>query len=373
MNPVQAADAASEIATRADFSIVRYAQCWEDADTLLSALDVQPGDVCFSVGSGGENSLSLLSKAPSKVIAFDISPAQTAFVELKAAGFSTLSHPELLEFVGIRPSNRRLDLYQRVRPRLSDTARSYWDAHPHTIENRLVNAGRFEHYFELFRRWVLPLTHSRATRAALLAPRPPLERREFYETRWNNWRWRALFKLFFSRFVMGRVGRDPQFFTYVEDEVAKPMFVRTGHALSALDASRNAYLQWIIAGEFLTALPHAWRAENFDAIRGNIDRLEIRLASAKSFLETAADRSIDRFNLSDIFEYIPLEASDRLFTEIVRCARPGGRLAYWNTEATRRSPRELAERVRLLDDLSRRLHSETMTFFYKALYVEQVL
>ena len=24
---------------------IRYAQCWEDADVLLQALDVQPGDV----------------------------------------------------------------------------------------------------------------------------------------------------------------------------------------------------------------------------------------------------------------------------------------------------------------------------------------
>ena len=28
----------TEIGTRADFSIIRYAQCWEDADILLEAL-----------------------------------------------------------------------------------------------------------------------------------------------------------------------------------------------------------------------------------------------------------------------------------------------------------------------------------------------
>jgi S-adenosylmethionine:diacylglycerol 3-amino-3-carboxypropyl transferase len=31
----------SEAATRADFSQIRYAQCWEDADVLLDALDIR--------------------------------------------------------------------------------------------------------------------------------------------------------------------------------------------------------------------------------------------------------------------------------------------------------------------------------------------
>lgn len=116
-------EAGAEVATRADFSIIRYAQCWEDAETLLVGLDVRPGDVCFSVGSGGENSLSLLSRAPRKVVAVDISPAQNACLELKAAGFRGLSHPELLEFVGARPSERRLELYESVRNHLTAAAR----------------------------------------------------------------------------------------------------------------------------------------------------------------------------------------------------------------------------------------------------------
>jgi S-adenosylmethionine-diacylglycerol 3-amino-3-carboxypropyl transferase len=121
----------------------------------------------------------------------------------------------------------------------------------------------------------------------------------------------------------------------------------------------------------MTALPHAWREENFDAIRSNIDRLEIRLASAKSYVADASDASIDRFNLSDIFEYISVEASNQLFAQIVRCGRPGGRMAYWNTEAPRSSPPSLAKRVRRLDELSDRLHSETKTFFYSAFHVEE--
>ena len=36
-----------------------YAQCWEDADVLLDALDIRPGHVCLSIASGGDNALAM--------------------------------------------------------------------------------------------------------------------------------------------------------------------------------------------------------------------------------------------------------------------------------------------------------------------------
>jgi S-adenosylmethionine-diacylglycerol 3-amino-3-carboxypropyl transferase len=366
------AESRSEVETHADFSIIRYAQCWEDADTLLEALDVQPGDACLSVGSGGENTLSLLSRAPGEVISVDLSPAQNAVVELKAAGFRVLSHAELLELVGIRAGRRRLDLFGRVRSALSSDARRYWDGHRDTIEQGLVAAGKFEHYFALFRRWILPLIHDRHTVAALLEPRDVTSRRRFYDAVWNTWRWRALFRLFFSRRVMGRLGRDPRFFDYVQGDVAGPIFDRTEHAITDLDPTRNPYLQFIVHGDFLGSLPHAWREENFEPIRSGLDRLRIELVSVEAFVDRAGDRSIDRFNLSDIFEYISAESADRLFDGVARCGRPGGRVAYWNMQVPRQRPERLAAQLCPLAELAGRLQRETTTFFYSAFHVDEL-
>ena len=370
---MQARDRASEIATKADFSILRYAQCWEDADVLLEALDIRAGDVCFSVGSGGDNTLSMLSRAPSEIVAVDLSPAQIACLEVKAAGFRVLSHPELLELVGLRSSARRLNLYEGVRGLLSPSSRAYWDANQRVVEQGIASAGKFEHYFKVLREWVLPLIHSRRRLEELFEPRSPDDRRRFYRERWDNWRWQALLRLFVSRFVMGRLGREPSFYRYVEGEVAAPIFARTEHALAELDPSRNPYLQWVAFGRFLTALPHAWRAENFEAIRSSADRIRVETASVEAFLAHAADRSIDRFNMSDIFEYISEEACEQVFDAIVRCGRPGGRVAYWNMQARRRRPGRLAGRLHALEELSRRLHRDAMTFFYSAFYVDELV
>ena len=41
------------------------------------------------------------------------------------------------------------------------------------------SAGKFERYFALFRRWVLPIVHGRGAVESLLRPRTVEERRRF--------------------------------------------------------------------------------------------------------------------------------------------------------------------------------------------------
>ena len=43
------ATTAPAVATRADFTAIRYAQCWEDADVLVEALAPQPGHTLVSI------------------------------------------------------------------------------------------------------------------------------------------------------------------------------------------------------------------------------------------------------------------------------------------------------------------------------------
>ncbi|MFA7006985.1 MAG: DUF3419 family protein, partial [Verrucomicrobiia bacterium] len=192
----------SEIANRADFSGIRYAQCWEDADVLLSALDIRPGDDCLAIASAGDNALAMVSRGPRRVVALDLSHAQLACLELRVAAYLELNHAELLELVGSTPSARRDELYRRCRPQLVAETRAFWDGQPDAIAGGIGGAGRFERYFALFRNRVLPLVHSRSTVERLLRGGARQEREAFYRGEWDTWRWRLLFHLFFSRGVM---------------------------------------------------------------------------------------------------------------------------------------------------------------------------
>jgi S-adenosylmethionine-diacylglycerol 3-amino-3-carboxypropyl transferase len=363
----------SEVASRADFSGIRYAQCWEDADVLLEALDIRPGHVCLSIASAGDNTLSMLSRGPARVVALDLSPAQLACLELRVAAYRELGHGELLELIGSCASDRRAELHARCRPRLSPAAQAFWDAHSDAAAAGIGGAGKFERYFALFRERVLPWVHSRERITRLLQGGSLAEREDFYARCWDTWRWRLLFRVFFSRAVMGRLGRDPSFFRYVEGSVAERILQRTRHALTALNPAENPYLQWILTGRHTAALPHALRPENFEAIRANLDRLEWRCQSLEDFLTEAGGESVDRFNLSDLFEYMSPENYHALLARLARAGRRGARLVYWNMLAPRQRPERLAGRLRPLEELAARLFAQDKAWFYSRLVVEEVV
>jgi S-adenosylmethionine-diacylglycerol 3-amino-3-carboxypropyl transferase len=363
----------SEIVSRADFGYIRYAQCWEDADILLNALNIQAGDTCIAIASAGDNALAMLSKNPARVIALDLSPAQLACLELRVAAYKTLEHKELLELIGSRHSQRRMDLYKRCRLLLPNDVKAFWDSQPKLIEAGIGSGGKFERYFATFRKYVLRLIHSRKTIERLLTLQTAKEREDFYTNTFNTWRWQGLFRLFFSRFVMGRMGRDPEFFKYVEGSVSERILARTRHALTVLSPAENPYLQWIMTGHHPYALPYALRAENFEAIRNNLDRIEIHALSLESYLERLDGHKVQRYNLSDIFEYMSLDNYHALLGRLVDAASPGARLAYWNMLAPRQRPETMAGQLRPLGECAKTLHQQDKAFFYSAFVLEEVI
>ncbi len=362
----------SEAATHADFTMIRYAQVWEDADILLEALEIQPDDECLSIASAGDNALAMLARNPRKVIALDMNPAQLACLELRVAAFRKLEYREILELIGSVASSRRSGLYDAIKSLLAPETRRFWDARPHDIVKGVGHAGKFENYFRLFRERVMPLVHSRRTIASLLEPRVPAAREQFYENTWNTWRWRLLFQIFFSRTAMGKLGRDPSFFRYVEGSVAEKILARTRHALTKLEPAANPYLQWILTGTHRTALPFYLREENVPTIRQNLGRLEWHLASLEDFLDRGKPGSLSKFNLSDIFEYLSPENSESLLRMIADSARPGARLAYWNMLAPRCAPESLRDRIRPDLQTAARLFLQDKAFFYSAFIVEDI-
>ena len=360
----------SEAAERADFSGIRYAQCWEDADILLEALSPGPGKRCLSIASAGDNTLALLAGAPQRVLAIDLSPAQLACLDLRVAAYRALEHPDLLALIGSRPSDRRLRLYDACRPHLSRASLAFWDDRRALLERGIGSAGKFERYFATFRTRVLPLVHSRSRVRALFTPRPQPERLAFYDRQWSNLRWTLLFQVFFSRLVMGALGRDPEFFRYVEGSVADRILARARYAMTELAPAENPYLHWIMLGGHAAALPCALREENFERIRRHLDALEWRCCALEQALDGA--ERFDCFNLSDIFEYMSPQAYEQLLRLIVASSRPAARLAYWNMLAPRSRPQSMAALLDPLADLSASLFRKDKAFFYSAFVVEQV-
>lgn len=363
----------TEISQRADFSQLRYAQCWEDADLLLRALAPASHHRLLSIASAGDNTLALVAQGVERVVAVDLSVAQIASLELRVAAYRTLDYPEAMQLLGIFPSARRMDSYATCRPQLSNAGQQFWDAHSKMLEAGVISQGRFERYLRLFGDRILPLIHSAPVRAALLQRRNLVERCKFYTTVWDTWRWRLLFRIFFSRPVMARLGRDPAFFRYAEGDIATIVLNRVRDALTLLDPTHNPYLQWILLGKYNAALPYAFRPQHYQTIRRNLHKLEWHTVALEEYLAAARPKQFNGFNLSNIFEYMNISAYHSALEQMVRVARPNARLVYWNLLAPRRRPTHMADQLLAHDSLALTLHRQDRAFFYSALIIEQVL
>ncbi|MBF8262853.1 MAG: hypothetical protein HW387_518 [Parachlamydiales bacterium] len=353
------------------FNFIRYANVWEDAEILCEALapSAQNGRV-LSIASSGDNALALLTLDPKEIVAVDLSPPQLACLELRIAAFKELDYTGLCEFLGIVPSQNRVEMYRTLlKGHLSAIAIAFWDERLCDIRNGIIHAGKFERYLRLFGQWILPLIHSHSTIANLLKPKSEAERIRFYEKSWDHRRWRLLFKIFFSRFVMSRAGREPSFFNHIEGTVGERILARSKKALTKSSTHKNPFLHYILKGNFTTEiLPFYLLPEHFRTIQSRVDR--IRLVHGPI---TQVEGRFDAFNLSDIFEYMDEDEFGACYSKLLTMAHANARLAYWNMLVPRSCPKSCRHQVLPLSERAAALHQKDRAWFYQKFVIEQRL
>ncbi len=357
------------LVNKVNFELIRYANCWEDADVLMEGLNVQEGDKILSIGSAGDNSFSLLSANPELVVAVDVNKVQLYLIALKKASFECLSYEELLAFLGFRESDTRTDTFLKMKPFMEQVVFDYWCEQLPLIQKGVITCGKFERYFQTFSQKVLPLIHSKKKVHQLFAPKNEASQTHFYQKKWNTWRWKALFKIFFSRFVMGKWGRDPEFLKEVEVPVSDYIFEKAAQELAHPKAQDNHILRYNLTASFGDLLPHYLRPENFEQIKSNLHKLHLVEGYAQEGIRQFG--SFDRMNLSNIFEYMNPLIFQNTAKELLAALRKGGRIAYWNLMVPRQISQLFPEYMTHLNELSQQLMQRDKGFFYNQFIIEQ--
>jgi len=342
---------------------IRYANCWEDADVLLEGLQLEDNDRILSIGSAGDNSFSLMVNNPSLVVAVDINLIQLHLIELKKAAFKSLNHQNFLSFLGFTSCENRRELFNQVKENLSPELGAFWENRIAEIESGIIYNGKFESYFGLFRNKILPFIHSSKNIDDLFAIKPGKSQSNFFYKKWNNWRWKMLFKLFFSRFVMGRFGRDPAFLNEVKISVSGFILDQAEKHLSSVDCQSNYFLNFILKGDFGKDLPHYARPENFELIKRNIDKLQIFHGLAEDAFKEYSN--FNKFNLSNIFEYMNPEVFHLVASNLVENSSPKARFAYWNLMVDRQMS-DIIPTLEKDENTSTMATKKDKGFFYKS-------
>lgn len=358
-----------DLQQKVDFSLIRYANCWEDPEVLLKGLVPKSGSKILSIASAGDNSFSLLTTDPELVVAVDVNRTQLYLVSLKKTAIRHLDYEDVLTFFGFCDGTDRLKLFQQLKPELEADVRQYWEQHTDAIAKGVIHRGKFERYFQLFAKKVLLFIHSKRQIEQLFAPKEESEQIRFYHRNWNTWRWRLFFHIFFSRFVMGRLGRDPQFLKEVGVNVSDYIFQKAEKQLKKVNTQQNPILRYNLVGNFGPLLPHYLQAAHYNKVKSNLDRLIIRRGFAE---QIASDYGrFNAMNLSNIFEYMDKGLFKKTAEKLIELLEDGGRMGYWNLMVPRRISAIFPSEMRYMDILSQELTGEDNGFFYNQFIVEQ--
>ena len=356
------------------FQEVLYAQCWEDPEIDRTAFHIEPADTVFSITSGGCNTLSFLIDNPRVVYALDLNPTQNYLLDLKMGAFAALPYEEMLELLGVRPSARRRDLYARARCALGGESREYWDARQVKIDRGLIHAGRYEAYMRLLRHSLERVKGKRLIRE-LFETEDPGDRLRLYRHRWDTPSWRLFTRVFLSRTVMSLLFTK-EFFTYVEGSFSFGRhFARlVERALTTMPLRENYFVSYILLGRYFDEnhLPPYLMRRHFELIRSRLSRVRMITGTCGDFFNTRPDSSIQKFNFTNIFEWMPEDAFEGILREVWRVASPGAVMTYRNLLVFRERPPALQSMIQPDRPLAESLHARDRSFIYRNYVVERI-
>ncbi len=350
--------------------IINYSQCWEDPTILLRALKISKNDIVLSITSGGDNTLSIVSKDPKKIETIDTNSAQNYLFDLKLSAIHSLSYDEVLEFLGLSDSTDRIGLFKKLKGNLNSKSFSWWLSKPTLIEKGVIHVGKLERFLNGFRRFVLPLIHAQSTIEEFCSQVTLRRQQVFYAKFWNTWKWRAYFKISSHPFVLNRFARQKEMTSNVSTGiVTTKYFDRLEKSLNQQLLSNNYFMTYCLKGSFSDTKPHYLNADSYNNIRASKTAINVTTIDALSFLKSAKTNTFSKYNLSDIFEALPPKEYEMLWEEIVRTAKNNATVAYWNNLIKRPLPYHLKQVVREDMRLSKVLSNQDRVFFYDGFHV----
>lgn len=349
---------------------INYSQCWEDPAILAKALAIKESDSVLSISSGGDNTLFLLSLNPKKIVSIDLNPTQNYLLELKLAALTRLSYHEALAFLGVGASKNKLEIYKKLSAYLTPQAKAWWSDQSSLLEKGVINVGKLEKFLTLFRKYVLPLIHSRQTISEFLSTRTLKEQQEFYEKKWNSNRWRLYFSVASSRFMLQHFARQRGSFTNIQaKKVAGDYLKRLEIKLNNVLLSSNYFLNYCLTGNYGQTLPPYLEEKKFTLYKKSSNSLSIVTKSALEYLKSLPENTISKFNLSDIFESLSPSEIEQLWGEIIRTATKDAIVVFWDNLATKPLPGRFSGKVKEDRRLASELYKNDRVFFYSDFHI----
>jgi S-adenosylmethionine-diacylglycerol 3-amino-3-carboxypropyl transferase len=367
--PPAAKETARVIPWRRFGARISYSACNEDSGSEIEVLRPGPAKRLVCISAGGGRVLNLLEDGVQELWAVDVNPPQTHLLELKIASTRSLEHAAYLEFLGVRASSRRLDVYDSLRPQLSSEARDYFDARPEIVARGPLYQGSLERFFA---RFVAPITRLAAGRwiDRLFSCTTLAEQTRLLPS-WNAPLFRFVGETICRRGFFQLFSRDPGFWRFVPPEIKlHERIFELLHRYLEHHLARENHLLWLVFhGRYADerVMPRYLMPEPFARIKAALGKTRFHVVRGElgRVLADAPAEHFDGFSISDISSYLGQEAFDATIEQVLRTARSGARLCSrgiffhrpFSAEHLRRLERDDAVEWRLEHDDHAMVHT----------------
>ena len=318
-----------------------YAQIWEDPVVDMAGLALDAESRVVTIASGGCNALSYLTGNPAAITAVDLNTAHIALNKLKIAAVRHLpDHDHLRRFFADADHKTNIDIYRRLlAPHLDDVTRHYWEGRDLIGRQRI---GGFTRGF--YKRGMLGsfigLAHLiarlyRIDPTRILAATTLEEQREVFEQEFA-----PMFDRRFIRWLTDQPGSlfglgipPAQYDVLAGDERMATVLRRRLEKLACHFSVNDNYFAWQAFSRGYGRgtehpLPLYLDQANFETIRTRADRVEVCHVNFTEHLSRQHQASHDRFVLLDAQDWMDDDQLTRLWSEIIRTAKPGSRVLF---------------------------------------------
>ncbi len=325
------------------FDAFVYNQIWEDPRVDLEALELTRDSRVLTIASGGCNVLNYLATSPAEVTAVDLNRYHIALTRLKVAAVRHLPDYEMFfRFFGKANDRQNVTDYDRwLAPKLDDRTRAFWESrtlggrrHIEFFADNLYDHARNGFYMRFLHGLARLMGRDPAR---LLSVTDPVERgRLFDETiapYFDHWFVRGLSKL---PFIVFGLGIPPRQFEAMRRETPRNILAmykaRTRRFVCDFPIEENYFAWQGLARRYDTehrvAVPEYLKAEHFETLRENINRVTTHITSLTDFLRTQPRGSYDRFVFLDAQDWMKDDEIEALWREVLRVAPSGARVIF---------------------------------------------
>jgi S-adenosylmethionine-diacylglycerol 3-amino-3-carboxypropyl transferase len=331
------------------FDAFVYNQIWEDPRVDLEALELDSASNVLTISSGGCNALNYLVTGPRSVTAVDLNRHHVYLLNLKLAALRYLpSFDEFFAFFGFGQSADAIQDYEvHIAPNLDPNTRRFWESGSfggRLSQGRRIdmfrNGGLYNHSRNgYFLRFFHKFAHLLGCRPeAVLEATTPEEQAELY-ARFVDPFFDSVFIKIVGRLpvTMFGLGIPPQQYAELKRDLNGGSIIdvyreRTRRLAVDFPIGENYFAWQAFARRYDTkkrvAVPEYLKAENYERLKSNADRLSTRTGSVTDEITQSEERRFDRFVLLDAQDWMSKDVMTELWSAIASKGALGSRIIF---------------------------------------------